>query len=64
MLSSVMAAEMVVLSTGGGVYVNSYCAVSMQELSEDETSVGEGSGAKLVLLEGSIDTVTLLSGST
>ena len=40
------------------------CAVSMQELSEEETSVGEGSGAKSVLLEGSSGTVALLSGST
>ena len=58
-----MTAEMVVLSTGGAVSVSSYCAVSMQELSEEETSVGEGSGAKSVLPEGSIGTVALHSGS-
>ena len=58
-----MTAEMVVLSTGGAVSVYSYCAVSMQELAEEETSVGEGSGAKSVLPEGSNGTVALRSGS-
>ena len=58
-----MTTEMVVLSTGGAVSVNSYCAVSMQELSGEETSVGEGSGAKSMLPEGSNGTVALHSGS-
>ena len=42
---------------------NSYCAVSIQELSEEETSVGECSGAKSELPEGSSGTVALHSGS-
>ena len=49
MLSSVMAAEMVVFSAGGAASVNSYCAVPIRELSEEETLVEEGSGATSVL---------------
>ena len=42
---------------------SSCCAISVQGQSEEETSVGDGPGAKLVLLEGSSETVTVLSGS-
>ena len=63
MLSSVMAAEMVVFSAGGAASVNSYCAVPIRELSEEETSVGERSGATSVLPGGSSVAVALRSDS-